>query len=85
MRIIVLKSAQPVHDLNEFFALAGATGMAGLEHRKRSRGAILYTSGSTGKPKGVMLSHEQVMAGSSIVSDYLGITAERPHHRSIAV
>jgi acyl-CoA ligase (AMP-forming) (exosortase A-associated) len=37
--------------------------------------AILYTSGSTGKPKGVMLSHEQVMAGSSIVSDYLGITS----------
>ncbi len=40
--------------------------------------AIMYTSGSTGKPKGVMLSHEQVMAGSSIVSTYLGITdAER--------
>jgi acyl-CoA ligase (AMP-forming) (exosortase A-associated) len=38
--------------------------------------AILYTSGSTGKPKGVMLSHEQVMAGSSIVSDYLGITSK---------
>jgi acyl-CoA ligase (AMP-forming) (exosortase A-associated) len=37
--------------------------------------AILYTSGSTGKPKGVMLSHGQVMAGSSIVSDYLGITS----------
>ena len=37
--------------------------------------AILYTSGSTGKPKGVMLSHEQVMAGSSIVSDYLGISS----------
>jgi acyl-CoA ligase (AMP-forming) (exosortase A-associated) len=37
--------------------------------------AILYTSGSTGKPKGVMLSHANVMAGSSIVSDYLGITA----------
>jgi len=36
--------------------------------------AILYTSGSTGKPKGVMLSHAQVMAGSSIVSTYLGIT-----------
>ena len=35
--------------------------------------AILYTSGSTGKPKGVMLSHGQIMAGSSIVSDYLGI------------
>jgi acyl-CoA ligase (AMP-forming) (exosortase A-associated) len=40
--------------------------------------AILYTSGSTGKPKGVMLSHAQVMAGSSIVSTYLEITeAER--------
>jgi len=37
--------------------------------------AILYTSGSTGKPKGVMLSHANVMAGASIVSDYLGITA----------
>ena len=36
--------------------------------------AILYTSGSTGKPKGVMLSHAQVMAGSSIVSTYLEIT-----------
>src|SRR5262249_8340989 len=35
--------------------------------------AILYTSGSTGKPKGVMLSHAQVMAGSSIVSAYLEI------------
>lgn len=41
----------------------------------RDLAAILYTSGSTGKPKGVMLSHEQVMAGSSIVSDYLEITS----------
>ncbi len=37
--------------------------------------AILYTSGSTGKPKGVMLSHANVMAGSTIVSAYLGITS----------
>ena len=37
--------------------------------------AILYTSGSTGKPKGVMLSHAQIIAGSAIVSQYLGITA----------
>src|SRR5256885_3695001 len=36
--------------------------------------AILYTSGSTGKPKGVMLSHGNVLAGSRIVSTYLGIT-----------
>jgi acyl-CoA ligase (AMP-forming) (exosortase A-associated) len=38
--------------------------------------AILYTSGSTGRPKGVMLSHANIMAGSSIVSTYLGITSE---------
>ncbi|HEY9645348.1 MAG TPA: acyl-CoA ligase (AMP-forming), exosortase A system-associated [Chroococcidiopsis sp.] len=37
--------------------------------------ALIYTSGSTGKPKGVMLNHAQVMAGSSIVSEYLSITA----------
>ena len=37
--------------------------------------AILYTSGSTGKPKGVMLSHANIIAGASIVSSYLGITA----------
>jgi acyl-CoA ligase (AMP-forming) (exosortase A-associated) len=37
--------------------------------------AILYTSGSTGKPKGVMLTHAQIMAGTSIVSTYLDITS----------
>jgi acyl-CoA ligase (AMP-forming) (exosortase A-associated) len=37
--------------------------------------AILYTSGSTGKPKGVMLSHANVMAGATIVSTYLEISA----------
>lgn len=37
--------------------------------------AILYTSGSTGKPKGVMLSHRNLVAGATIVSTYLGITA----------
>jgi acyl-CoA ligase (AMP-forming) (exosortase A-associated) len=44
--------------------------------------AILYTSGSTGKPKGVMLSHTNVVAGSSIVSNYLEITE---HERILAV
>ncbi len=41
---------------------------------ERDLAAILYTSGSTGKPKGVMLSHAQIMAGASIVSNYLEIT-----------
>ena len=36
--------------------------------------AILYTSGSTGKPKGVMLTHSNIVNGSSIVSTYLEIT-----------
>lgn len=38
--------------------------------------AILYTSGSTGRPKGVMLSHRNLLAGSRIVSTYLGIHHE---------
>lgn len=37
--------------------------------------AIIYTSGSTGRPKGVMLSHRNLLSGSRIVCDYLGITA----------
>lgn len=36
--------------------------------------ALLYTSGSTGKPKGIMLSHANIMAGASIVSEYVNIT-----------
>ena len=36
--------------------------------------AILYTSGSTGKAKGVLLTHAQIIAGTSIVSLYLEIT-----------
>jgi acyl-CoA ligase (AMP-forming) (exosortase A-associated) len=42
----------------------------------RDLAIILYTSGSTGKPKGVMLTHDQVLAGAAIVSEYLEITED---------
>ena len=64
----------PVYSLSEILSAENGCKSPDLRIEK-DLAAILYTSGSTGKPKGVMLSHEQVVAGSSIVSDYLGITS----------
>ncbi len=63
----------PVHRFKEFCGrtLSGDWHETSIE---KDLAAILYTSGSTGKPKGVMLSHANVVAGSRIVSTYLGIT-----------
>jgi acyl-CoA ligase (AMP-forming) (exosortase A-associated) len=44
--------------------------------------AILYTSGSTGKPKGVVLSHRNLVAGASSVSQYL---QNHPQDRILSV
>jgi acyl-CoA ligase (AMP-forming) (exosortase A-associated) len=63
----------PVHRFEEFCSqtLPADWRENGIE---KDLAAILYTSGSTGKPKGVMLSHANVVAGSRIVSTYLGIS-----------
>jgi len=81
--VVVLQDTQmpdlalSVHSFEEFCQAAPPCMWYEVSIEK-DLAAILYTSGSTGKPKGVMLSHAQVMAGSSIVSKYLGITmAER--------
>jgi acyl-CoA synthetase (AMP-forming)/AMP-acid ligase II len=62
-----------VHPFEEFCARTLPADWREMSIEK-DLAAILYTSGSTGKPKGVMLSHANVVAGSRIVSTYLGIT-----------
>jgi len=63
----------PVHQFDDSCA-AQSPAVWKESSIEKDLAAILYTSGSTGKPKGVMLSHANVVAGSRIVSTYLGIT-----------
>jgi acyl-CoA ligase (AMP-forming) (exosortase A-associated) len=71
------QTALPAQRLEELYELSGPPEWR-EQAISKDLAAILYTSGSTGKPKGVMLSHANVMAGSTIVSTYLGISsAER--------
>lgn len=66
-------TGKPVYRLEEMLCLTPPAAWKDWGISK-DLAAILYTSGSTGKPKGVMLSHANIMAGSSIVSTYLEIT-----------
>lgn len=71
------QTSLPVHSLEEL-CQSGDVKAHPDSSISKDLAAILYTSGSTGKPKGVMLSHDNVIAGSRIVSTYLEITsAER--------
>ncbi len=66
---------KPVHRLQQMLALPVTPSWQDWGISK-DLAAILYTSGSTGKPKGVMLSHANIVAGSTIVSTYLSITGQ---------
>lgn len=68
------RSSLPLHRLEELCAPSSPPDRR-EQCISKDLAAILYTSGSTGKPKGVMLSHANIMAGSTIVSTYLEITA----------
>jgi acyl-CoA ligase (AMP-forming) (exosortase A-associated) len=70
------KTALPTYDFSTLVASRDESGHNWNDQAiSKDLAAILYTSGSTGKPKGVMLSHANVIAGASIVSTYLEITA----------
>jgi acyl-CoA ligase (AMP-forming) (exosortase A-associated) len=69
-----VEASLPVHDFDLMTRSETDTACHDWSIEK-DLAAILYTSGSTGRPKGVMLSHANIVAGATIVSTYLGITA----------
>jgi acyl-CoA ligase (AMP-forming) (exosortase A-associated) len=82
LRFVIVTSSEnlpectlPLHQFEEMCAAEAGQVLADVSISK-DLVAILYTSGSTGRPKGVMLSHANIIAGATIVSTYLEITAD---------
>jgi acyl-CoA ligase (AMP-forming) (exosortase A-associated) len=70
------RAGRPVLELEPGPAPAKTPGADAAGPSGQDPAAILYTSGSTGRPKGILLSHDNLLAGTRIVSSYLGITAD---------
>ncbi|MCG6155287.1 acyl-CoA ligase (AMP-forming), exosortase A system-associated [Rubinisphaera margarita] len=78
-RVVLSDSGERESDSHQIYPLNSLldrelTGSLSDTVTEKDLAAILYTSGSTGRPKGVMLSHANLVAGASIVSNYLRIT-----------
>lgn len=43
---------------------------------KRDLAALMFTSGSTGQPRGVMVTHSNIIANTTSIIQYLGLTAQ---------
>ncbi|MDD2583255.1 MAG: class I adenylate-forming enzyme family protein, partial [Desulfuromonadaceae bacterium] len=53
----------------------GTTTNPVVPQEERNLASIIFTSGSTGQPKGVMLSHANIVANTSSICQYLGLSA----------
>jgi len=62
-------------DLDEVLTL-GSTNNADVRCIDIDIASIVYTSGSTGKPKGVVLTHQNIIANTSSIVEYLKLTSD---------